>query len=103
MHCIDWAPCTAHPAWKKDCGYRRKPRTITVNGIEVPEPERKPLQRGEMYYTADPSRIDMYDWYEWGETERDIARLARGIVHRTQANAATHGEAMIAPSKREST
>jgi hypothetical protein len=29
-----------HPHWISNVDYRRKPRTININGIEVPEPVR---------------------------------------------------------------
>ena len=33
--------CLKHPEWREDFKYRRKPKTITVNGIRVPEPARE--------------------------------------------------------------
>ena len=33
-----------HPDWAVTRKYRRKPKTILINGHEVPEPHRKPLE-----------------------------------------------------------
>ena len=38
-----------HPEWSVTRKYRRKPKTILINGHEVPEPHRTPLKDGEVY------------------------------------------------------
>jgi hypothetical protein len=33
-----WIDMTGSPLWVNEYEYRRKPRTININGLEVPEP-----------------------------------------------------------------
>ena len=40
--------CPSHPQWISGYKYRRKPRTITINGFEVPEPLREAPEEGVM-------------------------------------------------------
>ena len=40
----EYQPLHGHPEWVKDNKYRRKPKVIIINGHEVPEPHRKPLE-----------------------------------------------------------
>ena len=41
------------PQWIEDYEYHREPDTININGVEVPEPVREPLERGDTYCLAE--------------------------------------------------
>ena len=80
-----------HPEWFFDTKYRRKPKTIMINGYDVPEPQRVPLKDGEEYWTLTLSRIIRLRWFN-DEDDRDF--LKRGIVHLTKEAAEKHREAI---------
>ena len=40
-----------HPQWTENFKYRRKQKVILINGHEVPEPHRTPLNVGDTYWT----------------------------------------------------
>ena len=40
-----------NPSWDTDRKYMRKPKFILINGYEVPEPHRTPLEIGDRYWT----------------------------------------------------
>ena len=81
--------------------YRVKPATITVNGIEVPEPMRERPPSGTRYFAASLARDDLASPLVWDDDDQDRIMLSRGVAHLTKDAAIAHAEAMIAPSKRE--
>ena len=92
-----WAP------WAADAVYRAKPApapTILVNGIEVPEPVRKALEKGCRYWMANPTSPYLYSELCWGGDDTDRRWLSRGLIHLTEAAAVAHAKAMLAPSMR---
>ena len=46
----DYRSLQSQPLWVADFRYRRKPKVILINGHEVPEPHRTPLQDGTYYW-----------------------------------------------------
>ena len=91
-----WASLRVHPAWYSDMRYRRRPRTININGIEVPEPCRTAPARNSTYWvptTADPCALA---WRcSWDNCEVDRIRLNFGIVHLTREAAEIHARALL--------
>jgi hypothetical protein len=75
---------------------RIKPRTIIVNGVEVPEPMKVKPEYGTIYYVARPASTDGIPWYDDGF---DNSHLSAGVCHSTPEAATLHWEAMIKPSK----
>lgn len=73
-----------------------KPRTITVNGIEVPEPMKVRPEEGTLYYT---SSTNPEQFLKWRGDNFDETCFNDGICHSTPEAATLHWEAMIAPSK----
>lgn len=51
---FDWIDCKFGPSWDSSCDFRRKPKTHTVNGVEVPDLRIKPKD-GEPYYSPNPT------------------------------------------------
>lgn len=93
-------PCLAHPTWHEDNKYRRRTQTITVNGVEVPEPMRKEPEKAEWYYLAYPISEDLYAQCTWTGARIDRLWLEKGLLHSTPEAAIAHAKAMIAPSQR---
>ena len=90
----EWADADGPFAFFDDCEYRRKPKTININGHDVPEPVREPLENGREYWVADVSKYypPNYDWYD---DEYDAFRLKRGIIHLTKEAAQQHVDALL--------
>jgi len=94
----DWASLIDHPSWNST-EYRRKPRTININGHEVPEPVREPLGEGDAYYYVSFGSLYTSDgasearWYEAAGVSR--FRLDKGIIHLTREAAEIHAKALL--------
>lgn len=93
-----WVPLDEHPQWFDSCNYRRKPRKILVNGVEVPAPEEKELEYDKKYWIPDPTktnRSELVDEFVWIDDDTDKGWLTAGLVHLTQEAAQAHAEAML--------
>lgn len=90
-----WVSMSDHPLWLIDAHYRRKPRTITINGREVPEPMRKAPEIGSEFYLADTSSRQLFAGSEWDGDEFDKRWLSRGLCHSTKEAAIAHAEALL--------
>lgn len=84
-----------NPLWCIGIQYRRKPRTININGHEVPEPMRVEPKRGASYWVIDPSGEDLCECMEWDGDSFDLRQLARGHCHSTQEAAEAHARALL--------
>ena len=73
--------------------YRLKPRYIDINGHQVTEPVREPLQEGQEYWVADVTKWDD-EWY-WNDDNRDNLWLERGLIHLTKEAADIHIAALL--------
>jgi hypothetical protein len=90
-----WVPIHKSPLWDEGTEYRRKPRTININGFEVPEPVREPLEYGQEYYiptiAGDLMVAALFAWYD-----NDHDRwLEKGIIHLTKEAAEIHAKALL--------
>ncbi|HDU8700536.1 TPA: hypothetical protein RG717_002311 [Morganella morganii subsp. morganii] len=83
-----WASC-----FDPNVQYRLKPRFIDINGHQVPEPVREPLQTGQEYWVADVTKWDD-EWY-WNDDNRDNLWLERGLIHLTKEAADIHIAALL--------
>ncbi len=92
--------CLKHPEWYENFEYRRKPRTITVNGIEVPEPIREEPKVGEKYFLVNLASPTLVNYYSWSHHRDDNEWLNKGLVHLTEEAAIAHAKALLAPSQR---
>lgn len=91
------------PSWLADVSYRAKPATaptILVNGIEVPEPVREALDKGQRYWLVSVTATRLSIGITWTAGYCDIIALNRGLIHLTEAAAVAHTKAMLAPSMR---
>lgn len=96
---VTWACASCHPGWDPNRQYRRKPRTILINGHEVPEPLRELPPPGSAVYwpdIADGEHVakhalvgSMLDW-------PCLTRLrSRGLLHLTRDAAEQHARALL--------
>lgn len=76
--------------------WKIKPKTININGFEVPEPCKTPLPLNTIYF------IPMLDLCEtkharifWSDRERDNYNLTTGLVHLTPEAAELHAKALL--------
>ena len=81
-----------HPAWVEGNAYRRKAKTILINGYEVPEPHRVPLEIDDVYwtFTAIGGVANRY----WTDDSECRNALKNGFVHLTKEAAEKHFEAI---------
>ncbi|MDR2880862.1 MAG: hypothetical protein LBV29_03035 [Azoarcus sp.] len=94
-----WEDLTRHPQWDIACMYRRKPRTVLINGIEVPEPLREAPPVNDNVYVVSPASDPGIVRYSWREEDFMQRWLALGLLHLTEEAARQHVEALIAPTK----
>lgn len=82
---------------KKMCDYTYEPipKTITVNGFEVPEPVREKLERGCDYFLASTGADGYFEQYGWYDDDTDNKWLSRGLIHLTKDGAIDHTKAML--------
>ena len=89
-----------HPLWHEDFEYRRKPKTITVNGIEVPEPIREEPKVGEKYFLVSITALTLVTRNSWANDAYDTQWLNKGLLHFTEEAAIAHAKALLAPSQK---
>lgn len=67
--------------------------TININGFDVPEPCREPLEYGTLYYTARLS-FGKYNKLVWGGDPIDYYHLKNGLIHLNKKAAKVHSKAL---------
>lgn len=70
------------------------PRFIEINGNKVPEPERKALERGEVYWTPDLAHGASLP-RRWRGVPLNNRHLGLGMVHKTKEAAEIHAKALL--------
>ena len=93
-----WTRCTCHPGWHKEHSYRRKPRTIKIGDIEVPEPCKFALAYEQKYYVPNVTTGGTY-LYTWAHSHQDQHNLESNFVHTDIRSATLHAKALIEVSK----
>ena len=81
-----------HPDWAVTRKYRRKPKTILINGREVPEPHRTPLKDGEVYWAL--TLFSSATSLRWKDDDFDNSYLENGFIHLTKEAAEKHFNAL---------
>lgn len=97
--CDGWESLNAPPRWESIYKYRRKPRTVVINGIEVEAGVSVAPDYESRYYFSDVASICLYDSDIWENYEHDLDLLRRGIVYDNPESAAAMGRAMLAFKK----
>lgn len=72
-----------------------EPKTIKVNGFDVPEPMREAPARGAVYFIALPNAQNYYQGHLWDAFPVETFWLSRGLLHSTQEAAVAHAKAML--------
>ena len=89
-----WDQCHCHPQWDLCVHYRRKPRTININGIEVPEPLREAPKHNEWFYHASITERSFCAEDQWIGSMGNKNKFNRGLIHSTGKAAEIHGRAL---------
>lgn len=92
----NWTPMPMR-CWFTDYGYdfRLKPKTININGFEVPEPERGPLPVNSDYFIVNLYNKQLCMHRIWYDDESDAMLLVSGVVHKTKEAAIQHAKALL--------
>jgi hypothetical protein len=95
----EWTYCTTLPTTYRilEGKARRKPQTIIVNGVEVPEPLRE-LNLGQKCWLAANTNREPYRFTCQG-LECEQLWLLRGYLHATKKAAQKHMDALKLPSR----
>lgn len=91
----NWCAIGRELIWAPEWEYRRKPRTHTVNGFEVPGPMRDAPEVGAKFYLPMPSAPDFQAEDTWTDSTWCDHLLERGLVHATKEAAIANAKAML--------
>ncbi len=80
--------------WLPMVQYRRKPKTININGRELPEPIKEQLNYGAIYYLPN-LRKTRFNILTWLNDDFDHYALKKGIVCRTKEDAIAYADAFL--------
>jgi hypothetical protein len=85
-----------HPTWETHIIFRRKPRTLNINGFDVPYPLEVEPKKGDLIWVATPHQWEgekyCYDQYYYSTLH---SQLSDGrLIHTTEEAADLHGRAM---------
>ena len=72
-----------------------KPKTIKVNGFDVPEPLRVEPENGEIIFLASAESSRLFFKTAWTNFPNEIKWFQRGLLHSTQEAAIAHAKAML--------
>lgn len=81
--------------WGRGCEFRLARRTIRVNGVEVPAPERVAPIIGACYYVPDPKADAFCSESTWADQVLDNSCLTRGLVYLRKEDAIERAKAML--------
>lgn len=93
---VKWINCTQEIQFLSKNNYRLKPRTININGFEVPEPLRVVPAYGTQYFIVD---LPLVGSLTWTDSSDEYQWLKAGIIHLTRENAEKHLEALLSFTK----
>ena len=71
------------------------PRTITVNGVEVPAPESVAPEEGSKYFNPNAFMDEMFSFEEWIGSASNFRELERGLVYLNKDDAIARAKAML--------
>ncbi|MFA5166768.1 MAG: hypothetical protein WC449_05785 [Candidatus Paceibacterota bacterium] len=91
----EWSKLLQNPVWLELFEYRRKPKTININGYEVPEPLRVKPECESIYYVASTSSKRLETLIIWNNDEQDNEWLNNGLIHLTKEAAKLHVDALL--------
>lgn len=71
-----------------------KPKTININGFEVPEPVREPLKHDEDYWLVNLDDESGFMFSKWRNNKTENFWLLKGMIHRSEVAAVLHAKAL---------
>ena len=77
------------------CEFKVGPRTILVNGVEVPAGEKEAPSKGATYYVPDQAEESLAYDFSWGDDDMDARFLERGLVYLDKESAIARAKAML--------
>lgn len=96
-----WFTCrNLHDVLCSDLPVHRKPRTIKINGYDVPEPLREAPTRGTVVWLTN-LHFGRSTQQIWDGMENHLAWLQLGLIHLTQEAAQAHIDALLAFTRRD--
>lgn len=93
---VAWFDCLQELRFLPKHNYRLKPRTININGFEVPEPLRNIPPCGTEYFLIDFLKVNDMTWTNYDD---ELNWLKAGLIHLTRENAEKHLEALLSFTK----
>lgn len=93
--CDKWTDLDSHPNWYKTTQYRRKPKTISINGFDVPMPISVKPEIGQIFYAALPTARYFYHEVTWENDCSDVRMFERGFCHLDKESAIIHAKALL--------
>lgn len=75
------------------------PKTININGHEVPDPMREKPKCDSYYWCIDPDRKNGVSKHVWEDDSADNCRLSKGLCHLTSENCIAHARALFSFSE----
>lgn len=93
---VKWFNCVQEVQFLSKNNYRLKPRTININGFEVPEPLRNIPPCGTEYFIIDFLKVNDMTWNDYDD---ELDWLKAGLIHLTRENAEKHLEALLSFTK----
>lgn len=91
----DWKSLPHHPSWAEESIYRRKSKTVLINGVEVSRGISTKLNEGDTCYISDPGSPVLAHEFKWEDTVDFNFWYKHGLVHRTKKEAVAMAEAML--------
>lgn len=91
----EWEDCVYAPMWGVSSEYRRKPRTINVNGHEVPEPLRTAPYDDTIVYYPNLCSLGLVSYNKFFDDSFYRRLLNLGLLHSTQEAAKKHARALL--------
>ena len=89
-----WVSCPCNPSWRADTKFRSKPKTININGFEVPEPYQGEMKANQPYWLADITSTEALFRIWHGYICDDRWRKV-GLIHLTKEAAELHRKALL--------
>lgn len=90
-----WDDCSGHPGFDPDYKYRRKPKTININGFDVPMPISVKPEIGQTFYWINLEYVNFYESTQWNGSPPDIIVFERNICHLDANSVIIHAKALL--------
>lgn len=91
-----WTACTQHPGWDTEMFYRRKPRTILVNGVECPAPITEVPKKGVAVYWPRYCSEGYYACNYWNDGYAYLHQLLEhGLLYLAAEDAIARAKTML--------